>query len=239
VPEGTAPLELLAAEPQRAGLLVDFDGVLAPIVARPGDAYPPPEARRELARLAGRYALVAVVSGRATDDVRRRVDVPGLVYVGSHGLELEPGAEQWREAISTFADEAGWADTERKGLAVTFHYRRADDEAAAVARLEEIAAGAREAGLAARFGRKVLEVLPPVDANKGTAVRRLLAEAGLRRALVAGDDTTDLDAFHAVDGLEVAVRVAVASDESPPELRSAADIVVADTTEFLALLASL
>ncbi len=79
----------------------------------------------------------------------------------------------------------------------------------------------------ARFGRKILEVLPPLEANKGTAVRRLLADAGLRRALVAGDDTTDLDAFRAVDGLDVAVRVAVAADESPPELRDGADVVVA------------
>jgi trehalose 6-phosphate phosphatase len=90
--------------------------------------------------------------------------------------------------------------------------------------------------LRARFGRKLLEVLPPLDANKGTAVQHLLSDRGLRRALVAGDDTTDLDAFHAVDNLELAVRVAVASDESPPELREAADVVVDDTQEFLDLL---
>ena len=85
----------------------------------------------------------------------------------------------------------------------------------------------------------MLEVLPPLDANKGTAVRQLLADAGLRRALVAGDDTTDLDAFHALDDLELAVRVAVAADESPPELRAAADVVVGSTEEFLALLKTL
>jgi trehalose-6-phosphatase len=79
-------------------------------------------------------------------------------------------------------------------------------------------------------------VLPPVDSNKGTAVRRLLAEHGIRRALAAGDDTTDLDSFDALDGLELAVRVAVASPESPVLLRERADIVVADTAEFLALL---
>ena len=234
-----ALLERLAAEPQLAGLFLDFDGVLAPIVERPDDAHPPAEALRELERLAGRYALVAVVSGRAGDDVGRRVPVHGIRIVGSHGLELDPDADRWRERIRAFADAAGWADTERKGLAVSFHYRRAEDEAAAHAALEEIAGRARADGLVARFGRKVLEVLPPLDANKGTAVAALLAEHGLRRALVAGDDTTDLDAFRALDGLELGVRVAVAADESPPELRNAADVVVGSTSELLALLESL
>jgi trehalose-phosphatase len=231
-----AALKRLAAEPQQAGLFLDFDGVLAPIVDRPDDAQPPEETRRELARLAQRYALVAVVSGRAGDDVRRRVGVEGVIAVGSHGLELDPDADTWRDRIDAFADDAGWPDTERKGLTVSFHYRRVEDATAARAALEAVAERARAEGLVARFGRKVLEVLPPLEANKGTAVRSLLAERELRRALVAGDDTTDLDAFRALDGLELAVRVAVAADESPRELRAAADIVVASTDEFLELL---
>lgn len=234
-----ALLERLAAEPQLAGLFLDFDGVLAPIVERPDDARPPAETLRELERLAGRYALVAVVSGRAGDDVGRRVPVHGIRVVGSHGLELDPDADRWRGRIAAFADAAGWPDTERKGLTVSFHYRRAEDEVAARTALEEIAARARADGLVARFGRKVLEVLPPLDANKGTAVAALLAEHGLGRALVAGDDTTDLDAFRALDGLELGVRVAVATEESPSELRDAADVVVASTEELFALLESL
>ena len=231
-----ALLERLAAEPQLAGILLDFDGVLAPIVDRPDDAYPPAEARTVLARLVERYALVAVVSGRAGDDVARRVGVAGVAVVGSHGLELDPQAETWRTRIAEFAEEAAWPDTELKGLAVSFHYRTAADEASALATLERVADRARADGLVARFGRKVLEVLPPLDANKGTAVRALLERAGLHRALVAGDDTTDVDAFRAVDELELAVRIAVATDESPPELRAAADIVVATTAELLEVL---
>jgi trehalose 6-phosphate phosphatase len=231
-----ALLERLAAEPQLAGVFLDFDGVLAAIVARPDDAYPTDGMRRELERLVGTYALVAVVSGRAGEDVARRVAVDGVRVVGSHGLELDPAADAWRARIDAFADEAGWPDTERKGLTVSFHYRRAEDETSAREELEQIAARAREQGLFARFGRKVLEVLPPLEANKGTAVRALLEDHGLRRALVAGDDTTDLDAFRALNGLELGVRVAVAADESPPELREAADIVVSSTGELLELL---
>lgn len=233
-----ALLERLASEPEAAGLFLDFDGVLAPIVARPELAVLPPETRAELARLAGRYALVAVVSGRAGDDVRARVDVEELVYVGSHGLELVPEAEDWRAAIARFAATAPWPrdQIEPKGLGVTFHFRDRPDEAAALRELEPVAAAARAEGLAVRAGRKILEVLAPLDANKGTAVRHLLATHRLERALAAGDDTTDVDAFAALDGLELAVRVAVADAESPPALREAADLVLGSPAEFLELL---
>jgi trehalose 6-phosphate phosphatase len=231
-------LERLASDPERAGLFLDFDGVLAPIVDRPGDAAPPPETRSELARLAGLYALVTVVSGRSSDDVRSRVAVEGVRYVGSHGLELDPQAERWRRTLAAFAADAPWpvGQTEPKGLSVSFHYRDRADEHEAVRELEEIADAARTEGLVARFGRKILEVLPPTGSNKGTAVRHLLDAAGLDRALAAGDDTTDLDSFRALDGLECAVRVAVVSAESPSLLREEADVVVESTAEFLELL---
>ena len=236
-----ALLERLSSAPGRTGLFLDFDGVLAPIVARPEDAVTPSQTRRELARLAGRYALVSVLSGRSHDDVRSRLGVDGIVVVGSHGLELSPEAEQWRSRIRVFAETTPWPaeHVELKGLSVAFHFREATDEQAAVERLEELAVRATEEGLIARFGRKVLEVLPPVGANKGTAVQRLLMDAGLTQALVAGDDTTDLDAFRAVDGLECAVRVAVLSEESPALLRDYAEIVVGNTGEFLELLRKL
>ena len=233
-----ASLERLAAEPERAGLFLDFDGVLAPIVERPEDAMPPPETRAELERLVGRYALVAVISGRASKDVRARLAVDGVVCVGSHGLELEPQADRWRRTLAAFAADAPWpqSEVEVKGLAVAFHFRGRADEQEAVRELDAIAESAREKGLVARYGRKILEVLPPVGSHKGTAVRRLLEEHGLRRALAAGDDTTDIDSFAALDGLEVAVRVAVASAEAPQTLLDGADIVVNSTEEFLTLL---
>lgn len=234
-------LQQLAAAPAETGLFLDFDGVLAPIVARPEDAGAPPETRAELERLVGTYALVAVVSGRAGDDVRERVGVDGVVCVGSHGLEAEPLAERWRQTLVDFAANAPWPASaiEAKGLAVAFHFRDRDDEAAAIRELDRIAETARDGGLVARYGRKVLEVLPPVGSNKGTAVRRVLEERGLRRALAAGDDTTDLDSFAALDGLDVAVRVAVGSAEAPPALIDAADLVVGSTDEFLELLRKL
>ena len=234
-------LARLAEIPAQAGLFLDFDGVLAPIVERPEDAAAPPETRTQLERLVAKYALVAVVSGRAGDDVRARLAVGGVVCVGSHGLELEPQADRWRRTLAAFAADAPWppAEIELKGLAVAFHFRGRDDEGEAVRALDRIADSAREEGLVARYGRKILEVLPPVGSHKGTAVRQLIDERGLRRALAAGDDTTDIDSFAALEGLEVAVRVAVASEESPQLLVEAADVVVGSTDEFLGLLRKL
>ena len=231
-------LERLAADPRETGLFLDFDGVLAPIVDRPENAAPPQETRAELERLVQRYALVAVVSGRTSEDVGTRLGVDGVVCVGSHGLELEPQADRWRRSLAAFAAHAPWppSEIEQKGLAVAFHFRDRLDAREAVLELDGIAESAREEGLVARYGRKILEVLPPVGSHKGTAVRRLLEERGLQRALAAGDDTTDLDSFAALDGLEVAVRVAVASAEAPSALLDAADLVVESPDEFLAVL---
>ena len=231
-------LQRLAAEPGRAAVLLDVDGTLAPVVERPEDARVPEGTRRELARLAARYALVACVSGRPGTDVERLVDVPGVAVVGEHGLELAPDAAGWAERISSFAAGVDWP-AERKPLSVSFHFRRADDEAAARAYLTRVEAAARAENLVPRWGRMVLEVRPPVEADKGTAVAALVGRAGVRRALYAGDDTTDVDAFAALDGLDLGVKVAVGSAEAPPALVAVADLVVEGTDGMLELLRKL
>jgi len=232
-------LARLAAEPAAAALFLDVDGVLAPIVDRPEDASVPPETRSELKRLAARYALAACVTGRPRATAEAIVGVPELTYVGEHGLELDPQAQAWAPRIHGFSRGTGWADLEEKPLSAAFHYRRAPDREAARVELEDVAAAALDEGFRTRWGRLVLEVLPPVDASKGTAVRRLLEESGLRRALYAGDDTTDLDGFAALDGLELAVRVAVVSTEGPSGLGERADVVVGSTGAFVDLLRAL
>ncbi len=225
----------LTESPRAAALLLDVDGTLAPIVSRPEDARVPEATRAELVRLVTTYGLVACVSGRPGADAARVVGVPALTYVGEHGLELAPDAEQWTEAIATFADGVRWP-AERKRLSVSFHYRDREDPEAARRELEEVAVLATRAGLVARFGRKVLEIRPPLVADKGTAVELLLERSGLRRALYAGDDTTDLDAFRAVAGLELGIRVAVVSAEAPADLVASSDLTVAGPEGVLSLL---
>jgi trehalose 6-phosphate phosphatase len=240
VREAADLLAPLAREPGRSAIVLDVDGTLAPIVARPELAEVPEPTRAELHRLAARYLLVACVSGRAGGDAGRLVGVPGITVVGNHGLELDPRAQAYAAPMAAFRDATS-LPVEDKGLSLSYHYREAADEAAALAELEGVAERARAAGLDARWGRKVLEIRPPVAADKGTAVRILLERAGASLGLYAGDDTTDLDAFAglAAAGLEHAVRVAVASDEGPSELAAAADLVVpgpAALAELLRLL---
>jgi trehalose 6-phosphate phosphatase len=234
-----ASLARLAQEPERAAILLDVDGTLAPIVERPEDARVPAATRAELRRVVGRYALVACVSGRTRAEAEGIVGVEGVRYVGEHGLELSPEAEAWAARLREFAATVPWPAEPGKRLSLSFHYRTAANQEAARALLEEAAGRAVGEGLRPRWGRRVLEIRPPVDADKGTAVSALLDESGLRRALYAGDDSTDLDAFRALDGLDVAVRVAVASDEGPTELDAAADLVVGSPAAVAELLGRL
>jgi trehalose 6-phosphate phosphatase len=225
----------LTEAPDRSALIFDVDGTLSSITARPELAVVPDQTRVELRRLASRYKLVACLSGRAGTDAHRLVAVDGLEYVGNHGLDLYPQAEALAAAMAGFRDSIA-SPVEDKGVTLAYHYRDAPDEEAARAELELVADRARAAGFDTRWGRKVLEIRPRVEADKGTAVQALLERSGAARALYAGDDTTDLDAFRGLRDaeLEHAVRIAVASAEGPRELQDAADIVVAGPEELVA-----
>ncbi len=232
----------LVAAAGRSALILDVDGTLAPIVSRPELALVPPQTRGELRRLVRRYALVACLSGRPGEEASRLVGVDGIRVVGNHGLELHPGAEALAELVGAFRDRIdGRWPVEDKRLSLSLHFREAPDESAALAILGEIAAEAEAAGLDARWGRKVLEIRPRAGVDKGTAVRALIAGAGARLALYAGDDTTDVDAFRGLReaGLERAVAVAVSSFEVAPALIEAADLVVDGPAGLLEVLQQL
>jgi trehalose 6-phosphate phosphatase len=230
----------LREAPERSALVFDVDGTVAPIAPRPELAAVPEDTRRELARLAGRYRLLAFVTGRTGAEAEALVGIPDARYVGNHGLELDPAAAALAPRIAAFRDSVG-LDVEDKGLTLAYHFRGTEDQAEARAALAEVAARAQAEGLVARWGRKVLEIRPDVAADKGTAVARLASESGVSRLLYAGDDTTDIDAFERLEEmrLEHVVRVAVVSDEAPAKLAAAADLSVSGPEQLLMLLASL
>jgi trehalose 6-phosphate phosphatase len=257
--ETLAPLR---ADPSRTAILLDIDGTLAPIVQHASDASVPEATRQVLIRLARRYPVVACVSGRQASDARAMVSIGTITYLGSHGAEmlragwteavLDPGIEDWVRRIRDFGRDADSAELRRhrvriedKGPIVAFHWRGAPDEDAAKSRVDAIAARAEEAGLRTHWGRKVLEVRPPVRIDKGAGIRTFLGEADVENALYAGDDATDLDAFDALEQLvqegklKRGVRVGVRSDEGPSEIISKADIVVDGTEGVQDLLATL
>jgi trehalose 6-phosphate phosphatase len=236
-------LRPVTEDPSSAGIFLDVDGTLAPIVGRAEDARVPDETKRALEALVPRYACVACVSGREALDARRLVGVEGITYAGSHGAELllpgedepeiAPAFAEWAPRVRAFVEsqDTGKLRVEHKGAIIALHWRGAEEEEA---RARKIAA--RADGFVTHWGRKVLEIRPPVEVNKGQVVKELITRYGLRAALFAGDDVTDLDGFAALDGLE-AVRVGVRSDEGPPEIVERADLVVDDMADVLAALA--
>lgn len=251
-------LEPLRADPERAAILTDVDGTLAPITARASDSAVLDGTREALTALSERYGLVGCVSGRQATEARRLVGLDTLAYAGNHGLELllpgenEPRLDpsldgRERQAVEFLAEidgrlAASGLRTEDKGPIQALHWRGAEDEEAAESRAHEIAIDAGHAGLEPRWGRKVLELRPVGGGGKDAAVASLLAGEQLDRAVYAGDDRTDLDAFRRLaelreeGDLSTAVLVGVLSPEGPMELAEEADLTVGGPEEWLAIL---
>lgn len=245
----------LREDPSATAVLCDVDGTLAPIVADPTAASVPDSTREALREVAGRYHLVACVTGRPALEARLIVGVEEIEYAGNHGLELleprsgavriDPSLGDRARAAANFIGGLPALELAELGLRIedkgpiqAIHWRGAPDEEAAEGRARELAAEAEEAGLVPRWGRKVLELRPTPGVDKGTVATRLIEEAGCTRAIFGGDDLTDLDAFAALrtlresGRLERAVCVGVASEEAPPRLWDESDAIVAGTEGF-------
>jgi trehalose 6-phosphate phosphatase len=252
-----------AEAPAGAALLCDIDGTISPIAPRPADAHVPEAFRVLLASLVERIGLVAFVTGRALDDGRRMIPIEGAAYIGTHGLEMmaadgshwvEPQAERYVGAMHEVAAAAARdLDCEALGVVIedkrtvlAVHYRLAEDAAATRHQiLARVIEPARERGLAIATGHFAFEVRPPLPFNKGTAVRRLLAAGDYFAAMGCGDDLTDITAFAAIrewgerDARRTAVTVAAVTDETPPPVTEAADVLVRATPGVHEVLARL
>jgi trehalose 6-phosphate phosphatase len=219
-----------------AVVLLDFDGTLAPIVARPEDARPAARAAQVIAALVGRVAAVWIVTGRPSSVVRDLLGpIEGVRIAGLYGFEgLPPLAPDVLREVELVAAEFDGTQVEDKGPSVAVHFRNAGDPDATGAslrpRLEAIAV---RHGLRVLPGKRVWELAPAAAGGKGEAVRSILEERRPSAALYAGDDVADLEAFEALDryaeesdGSVLVRKVAVLGDETPVALREAADVVV-------------
>lgn len=235
-------------------VFLDYDGTLTPIVERPDDARLSPETRRTLERLAARYP-VALVSGRDLPDLRRMVDLGGLFYVGSHGfdaagpggvagqrgVEFLPELDSAEEDLRRMLAQIAGAHLERKRFAIAVHFRQVDgDLIGEVEALVDRVVTAHP-DLRMTHGKKIVELRPNVDWDKGRALLWLLEVMGIPREdafpLYLGDDVTDEDAFRVIrdQGVGIVVR---GEDDSRP---TAARFSLADSDEvrvFLDRLAS-
>ena len=227
----------------RLGLMVDFDGTLAPIAPTPDEAVISPAALDALQRIVPAIEMVCVVSGRALADLTAKVDLPGATFVGNHGVEfldgnglrVESGAADYRETVagvlehlrSRVDDPAiAW---QSKSLGASMHFRLTRDPDSVARRLESALADAPDADRIESFwGKTVLEIVAPLGLDKGHAVRKLVHERDLSSVLFLGDDTTDAAGMAAVRELRRAgtirgASIAVLHDDTPDVVLRAAD----------------
>jgi len=238
-----------AAGGRRLAFFLDYDGTLTPIVERPEDAVLDAATREALRKLAEHHP-VAVVSGRDLDDVRARVGIEGLQYAGCHGFEIAgPRGNRVHGAAAAAAPQLAAAadqvarDTrglpgvqlERKRFTLAVHYRRARESDVRAVREAVERAQARHPALRVTAGKKVFELQPDVDWDKGRAVLWLIDTLNLEDALpvYVGDDVTDEDAFRALAGRGLGIAV----QEKPQP--TAAQYALRDPGEVRTLLAGL
>jgi trehalose-phosphatase len=215
LPSALSHVQKIAARGDQLAVFLDYDGTLTPIVSRPDQAVLLNSTRAILRTLSAKMP-VAILSGRELQDVRKRVDIDGLVYAGSHGFDIAGPHGLRRQEAKEFLPALDFAEKEireklagipgalieRKCFSIAAHYRKVNERD--FPKLEravgEVAARHRE--LRTMEGKKVYELLPNTDWDKGKAVLWLLENLGLEhgklRPIYIGDDRTDEDAFHAL-----------------------------------------
>jgi trehalose-phosphatase len=207
-------IEARMSAAERISLFLDFDGTLVPIEADPRSPKPDQATVDTLKKLAARKFLVTtIISGRAVEDLYSRIRVEGIIYAGNHGLEIfgrslhfvEATAwnhrgelERLTEELSALLGPIEGALVENKGLTASVHYRQAQPES--VPRIQEVVrmtVARYDPMFLATQGRKVVEIVPATNWNKGSAVEWINSQLGGQRVLsiYAGDDSTDERAF--------------------------------------------
>lgn len=243
------------------GLVFDIDGTLSPIAPTPEEARLYPGVGELLAQARDhRDTHVAIITGRALESGAAMVNVDGLIYVGTHGLEwsdglpphtpvqIVPEALPYREPGNALLDlaeqqlpaNAGFL-VERKRVGGAIHYRLAPDpEQARQAILALLEGPAQACHMRLSEGKRIVEIKVPLAIDKGVALQKLVERFGLQGLIFAGDDRTDLDAIKALARLRqtglAALAIVVKHADTLPELLENADIVVEEVAGMAALL---
>jgi trehalose 6-phosphate phosphatase len=247
---------LKAIDKPRLGLISDVDGTLSPIVDVPDEARVTPRNLELLAVLQEQLTLTAVISGRAAEDVYQRIRLPGLVYIGNHGMEQwqagkvvgSPAAAAYRDDLTAATPEIKQIlitgmRFEDKGATLSVHYRQtANPEMVANDLAPHMQNIAKKHGLLLTRGRMVFEFRPPVEIDKGTAFEELVETYRLDAAFYLGDDTTDVAVFHTARRLResgqcLAYGLGVESRGTPQAVLTEADYLVREVAGVESFLA--
>jgi trehalose 6-phosphate phosphatase len=241
------------------GLAFDFDGTLSPIASTPEGAQLYPGVA-DLLQRAQKYAHVAILTGREIEDGARKINLDGLTYIGTHGMEwsdglpwlhtvhIDPNALEYTLPGTYLLDlvAARQADlpgviVQRKRVGGSIHYRLAPDkEQTRQKLLELLAEPARRVNMQLSEGKQIVEIRPPLAIDKGLALRHFAQINDLSGLIFAGDDSTDLDAFMEIAQLRqrglAALAIVVRHPDTLPALLQHADIVVDGVPGMVALL---
>ena len=229
-----------------AGLLSDIDGTLARISLDPSAAQVDPVIKASLLQLVRHVDVLGVVTGRSAAEAARLVDIDGVIWLGNHGMERfedgevvrSPEALPFAEPLKRVLDEArSRLDDpliyfENKGVTGSIHYRNTTDPSVAHQQiLDVVRPMVDREGLKLSQGRMVVELRPPVPLNKGTALRGVVEQFGLKSILFMGDDVTDLDAMRVITDLReggaiAGLSIGVVGPETPDEVTEESDRVV-------------
>lgn len=243
-----------------SGLFTDIDGTISPMAPRPDEAYVEPAAREALTAIARHLDMTGIVTGRALDVAQGLVQIPTLSYVGNHGLEWRiggvhkdnPAALAARDGLREALAEIGATATrlelaeglllEDKRLSATVHYRQSPDPGRFLEEmLPVLTAVALRHDLQLVPGRMIMELRPSTGISKGTALRDIIGQYGLRGVVFSGDDISDVEGFAILQqmrsaGTIDALIIGVVGADTPIQVREASDVQVGDPTEMSAVL---
>ncbi|MFC2009363.1 trehalose-phosphatase [Chloroflexota bacterium] len=232
------------------GLITDIDGTISRTASTPAEAQVSPICLRHLSLLSNRLKLVAVVSGRPVTQMRAMLGLENIVYIGNHGFErlvgekvnMDNEVEQYSALISAVLQDLKplfdieGIILENKGATASIHYRLCQDpESVARQILTAITSSPMAKGLQIRQGRRVVELFPQVEVNKGSAVRDLVREYQLRAVIYLGDDLTDLDAFRVIHEVKApdfdGICIGIIDEETAPEVGEEANFTLNGVSE--------
>ncbi len=242
-----------------AGLLSDIDGTLAQISLDPAAAEVDPVIKASLLQLVRHVDVLGVVTGRSATEAARLVDIDGVIWLGNHGMERfdngevvrSPEALPYEEPLKRVLEEARLRLEdpliyfENKGVTGSIHYRNTIDPSVAHQQIVDVVQPlVDQEGLRMSQGRMVVELRPPVPLNKGTALRSVVEQFGLKSILFMGDDVTDLDAMRVITKLRetgaiVGLSIGVVGPETPTQVTEESDRVVHGIEGISDLLADL
>jgi len=238
------------------GLINDVDGTISRTAPTPQQAKVSPLCHYYLSNLCNHLALVAAISGRPALEIKNMIKIDGMVYIGNHGLErwakghseFQKDAQDYARIIKTAIEELvpllsiEGVSIEDKGVTATIHYRLCPEPQLAETKILNAVAVLSQAGsLRIIKERMAIDLLPPVEVNKGTATLDLIQEYNLQGGIYLGDDLTDVDAFKAIhtashDSNFQGFAIGTTSQEMPEKLVAEADFTlngVSDVEDFL------